>query len=123
MQKKGVVLVVEDHILLQMAALDLVESAGFEGVGASNADEAISILEVRQDIKIVLTDVEMPGTMDGVRLAHFIRERWPPVHLIIVSGKAVLQESHMPTGTKFYSKPYEDETIIAELQRLMQSVL
>ena len=117
-----VVLVVEDQYLLQMAALELVESAGFTGVGVSNADEAIKILEARQDIRIVLTDVEMPGTMDGVKLAHFIRESWPPVHLIIVSGKAVLQESHMPVGTKFYSKPYEDETIIAELQRLMQSV-
>ena len=116
-----VVLVVEDQYLLQMAALELVESAGFTGVGVSNADEAIKILEARQDIRIVLTDVEMPGTMDGVRLAHFIRVRWPPIHLIIVSGRAVLAESDIPTCSKFFSKPYQDETIVSELQRLMQS--
>ena len=121
MQGSDVVLIVEDQYLLQFAALELVESAGFIGICASNADDAIKILEARQDIRIVLTDVEMPGTMDGVKLAHFIRERWPPVHLIIVSGIAVLNESQLPYGTKFFSKPYHDETIIAELHRLMQS--
>ena len=121
MQGSDVVLIVEDQYLLQLAAIELVESAGFIGIGASNADDAIKILEARQDIRIVLTDVEMPGTMDGVKLAHFIRKRWPPVHLIIVSGIAVLNESQIPYGTKFFSKPYHDETLVAELQRLMQS--
>ena len=120
MQGSHVVLIVEDQFLLQLAAIELVESAGFIGIGASNADDAIKILQARQDIRIVITDVEMPGTMDGVKLAHFIRERWPPVHLIIVSGMALKNESQIPYGTKFFSKPYHDETLVAELQRLMQ---
>ena len=118
MSESGAILVVEDQYLLRLGALDLVETAGFIGIGAANADEAISILEARQDIRIVLTDVEMRGTVDGVKLAHFVRERWPPVHLIIVSGKAVLQESRMRAGCKFYSRPYHDQPIIAKLQRL-----
>ena len=89
----AVVLVVEDNALIRMNALDLVRSAGFEGVGAASADEAIAILEARSDIRLVFTDVEMPGTIDGVKLAHYIRNRWPPIHLIVASGKAM---SSMP---------------------------
>ena len=73
------------------------------------------------EVGSLLSAYLQPGTMDGVKLAHFIRERWPPVHLIIVSGIAVLNESQIPYGTKFFSKPYHDETLVAELQRLMQS--
>ena len=121
MQGTGAVLVVEDQFILRREALDLVESAGFEGIGAENADVALSILEARDDIRTVLTDVEMPGTMDGLKLAHIVRERWPPVHLIIVSGRAVPTESETPPGSKFFSKPYHERTIIAELKRLTQN--
>jgi CheY-like chemotaxis protein len=117
MNNSPVVLVVEDDGLLQLAALELVEAAGLVGLSAANSDEAISILEDRQDIHIVLTDVEMPGSMDGVKLSHFIRNRWPPIHLIIVSGRAMLSESQIPPGTKFFSKPYDDEAIIAQLKK------
>jgi CheY-like chemotaxis protein len=84
----AVVLVVEDNPLILMTALDLVTTIGFEGVGAASADEAIAILEARSDIRLVFTDVEMPGTIDGLKLAHYIRDRWPPIHLIVASGKA-----------------------------------
>ncbi|MEO7223462.1 MAG: response regulator, partial [Devosia sp.] len=87
-----VVLVVEDHALIRQAALDIVEEAGFEALEAQGADEAIKMLESRADIRLVFTDVEMPGTMDGVKLVHYIRERWPPVQLIVASGKLILKE-------------------------------
>ena len=74
----AVVLVVEDNPVILMSALELVATAGFDGVGAASADEAIGILEARADIRLVFTDVEIPGTIDGVKLAHYIRERWPP---------------------------------------------
>jgi CheY-like chemotaxis protein len=117
MEAVAVVLVVEDDGFLQLAALDLVETAGFVGIVASNADEAIAILEARDDVRIVMTDVEMPGSMDGLKLSHFIRNRWPPVHLIIVSGRAMLSESQIPSGTKFFSKPYDDGAIVAQLKK------
>ena len=113
------VLVVEDHTIILLSALDLVSRAGFEAVGAKSADEAIRILEARPDIRLVFTDVEMPGTMDGLKLAHYVRDRWPPIHLIVVSGKAIMEESRLPANTRFFSKPYNDNSIVEELTNLL----
>ena len=74
-------LVVEDEPLSRIHALNLVEEAGYVAIEASNADEAISILEARKDIRIVFTDIDMPGSMDGLKLARAIRHRWPPIEL------------------------------------------
>jgi two-component system, response regulator PdtaR len=121
MLNSAVILVVEDHPLIRLNALELVRDAGFQGIGAANADEAIRILEARSDIRVVFTDVEMPGTMDGLKLAHYVRDRWPPVHLVVVSGEAILDESGLPANTKFFPKPYNDNTIVEELTRLLSS--
>ena len=118
----AVVLVVEDSPLILMGALDLVASAGFEGIGATSADEAIAILEVRADIHLVFTDVEMPGSIDGVKLAHYIRNRWPPIRLIVASGRTILEENQLPTGSKFFSKPYDNDTIVKEMSRMLAAI-
>jgi CheY-like chemotaxis protein len=118
----AVILVVEDSPLILMSALDLVTTAGFEGVGAASADEAIAILEARADIHLVFTDVEMPGTIDGVKLAHHIRNRWPPIHLIVASGRTILDESQLPTGSKFFCKPYDNNSIVEEMARMLAVV-
>lgn len=115
-------LVVEDNPLILMSALDLVETAGFEGVGASNADEAIAILEARADVRLVFTDVEMPGTIDGVKLAHYIRNRWPPIQLIIASGRAIHEGSELPSGSRFFSKPYDNNAIAEEMTRMLATI-
>jgi CheY-like chemotaxis protein len=112
-----VVLVVEDEPLLLMMAAEIVEEAGFEAIPAHNADEAILILESRNDISILFTDVRMPGSMDGVRLAAAVRDRWPPIELVVVSGH-VTGESELPSGTHFYRKPYVAEQIAASLREL-----
>ncbi|KAA0693302.1 response regulator [Neorhizobium sp. P12A] len=108
---KAVVLVVEDSAIIRMGAVDLVQSAGYEALEASNADEAIRILESRADIDLVFTDVQMPGTMDGIKLSHYIRDRWAPVKLIVASGMAILEESSLPKGSRFFSKPYNNHAI------------
>ena len=118
---KAVVLVVEDSLLIRMGAVDLVQWAGYEALEASDADEAIRILESRSDIDLVFTDVQMPGTMDGVKLAHYIRERWPPVKLIVASGAAILEESSLPGGSRFFSKPYDEHRITDAMARLLAS--
>ena len=118
---KAVVLVVEDSPLIRMGAVQLVLSAGYEALEAENADGAIWILESRDDIDIVFTDVQMPGTMDGVKLSHYIRDRWPPVKLIIASGAAVLAENSLPAGSRFFSKPYDDHTITETMAHLLAS--
>lgn len=118
---RAVVLVVDDIALIRMGAVDLVQSAGYEALEAQDADEAISILESRDDIDLVFTDVQMPGTMDGIKLAHFIRNRWPPVQLIVASGRDILEESSLPTGSQYFSKPYNDHAITDAMARLLQS--
>lgn len=112
------ILIVEDEPLLLMDAVDLVGEAGFEAVEASNADEAIAILTSRSDIRIVLTDIDMPGSMDGVKLAHYVRDRWPPIEIIIVSGHRKLAAEEMPDRGLFFSKPYSRHAITAAMRRL-----
>ncbi|AXA41764.1 response regulator [Rhizobium leguminosarum] len=116
---KAVVLVVEDSTIIRMSAVDLVLSAGYEALEACDADEAIRILESRNDIDLVFTDVQMPGTMDGIKLSHYIRDRWPPVRLIVASGEAILEESNLPTGSRFFSKPYDNHAITDAMAHLL----
>lgn len=105
------VLVVEDEPLVRIAACLIVEEAGFTALEAANADAAIKILESRTDIRLIFTDVDMPGSMDGLKLAHFVRHRWPPIKIIVASGKAILRESELPTGAVFFPKPYSEGNI------------
>ncbi len=116
---RAVVLVVEDDPLIRMGAVDLVEAAGYIALAARDADEAIAILESRADIDLVFTDVQMPGTMDGIKLAHYIRERWPPVRIMVASGAAILEESSLPEGSLFFSKPYNDTAITDTMARML----
>lgn len=87
------VLVVEDEMILRMRAVDIVEDAGFCPIEAINADEAISVLESRSDISLLLTDIQMPGSIDGLKLAHAVHERWPSIKIILVSGQVKPSEA------------------------------
>lgn len=118
---KAVVLIVEDDAFIRMAAIDLVVGAGYEALEARDADEAIRILERREDVDLVFTDVQMPGTMDGIKLSHYIRDRWPPVKLIVASGNAILEESSLPGGSRFFSKPYDDLSITDAMAGLLSA--
>jgi two-component system, response regulator PdtaR len=113
------VLVVEDEYLSRLHAVNLVEDAGYVAVEASNADEAIRILEARKDIRIVFTDIDMPGSMDGLKLAHAIRKRWPPIELIITSGHVDPDEKEIPERGRFFPKPYRDQEIISTLHHFI----
>jgi CheY-like chemotaxis protein len=116
---KPVVLVVEDEPLIRLNAVAMIEEAGYEVVEAANADEAISILESRSDIRIVFTDVHMPGTMDGLKLAHAVRDRWPPIKLIVTSGQMMVSEGELPIGGRFFSKPYQPSELARALSELV----
>jgi CheY-like chemotaxis protein len=115
----AVVLIVEDEMLLRMRAVDMVEDAGYTPVEAIDADEAVSILESRSDIALMFTDIQMPGSMDGLGLAHAVHERWPPVKIIIVSGALKRAEIDIPTDSRFFSKPLEAREMIAEMQNMI----
>lgn len=119
--KRQLVLVVEDEPILRMAALDMVEAAGFEAVEATDATDALRILESRPDIRIVFTDVDMPRGIDGFTLAALVRRRWPPVHIIVTSGKAAIGHAPMPAGCVFFGKPYDEQRVIAEMHRMIRA--
>ena len=114
-----VVLVVEDEPILRLHALDIVEEAGFTAIEARNADEAIAILENRSDIALLFTDINMPGTMDGLKLAHAVRNRWPPIKIVVVSGHVEVDVSELPTHSRFFGKPFEAQKMIGELRALI----
>ena len=116
---KRVVLVVEDHPLVRMGVLEVLVEAGFEALEAGSAVEAIGMLEARSDICLVFTDAEMPGTMDGIELVHYIRNRWPPVKLIVVSGKRAIRPGDLPAGVRFFLKPYRETTIVEEMAGML----
>ena len=113
------VLIVEDEFLLRADAAEFMEHSGFTVYEASNADEAIELLELHNDIRAVFTDIHMPGTMDGLKLAHYIRGRWPPVKLIITSGYARPPAEDMPVGSAFVAKPYELEMVESTLRAML----
>ena len=113
------VLVVEDEMMLRMRAVDIVEDAGFMPVEAVNADDALAILETRSDIDLLFTDIQMPGSMDGLKLAHAVHARWPSIKIMLVSGQVTPTEAERPVNSRFYGKPLEVKKMIAELQEMM----
>jgi CheY-like chemotaxis protein len=115
--KRPVILIVEDEHLIRMDAADMIVAAGFDVVEAGNADEAIAILERRFDISVVFTDVQMPGSMDGLKLAAAVRDRWPPIKIVATSGLNI-GESELPRGSRFLRKPYNTAQIVGTLRRV-----
>jgi CheY-like chemotaxis protein len=105
-RKIPTVLIVEDEPLVRLGAVKIIEDGGFEVIEAASADEAIRILECRSDIRVVFTDIHMPGSMDGLKLAHAVRNRWPPIKIIVTSGRHLITEKDLPEGGRFFAKPY-----------------
>jgi CheY-like chemotaxis protein len=112
------VLIVEDEFLLRMDAVDMIKAAGFEAVEAANADQAIEILEARSDITVIFTDIQMPGSMDGLKLARAVRGRWPPIKIVATSGHVDVSERDLPEGGRFLAKPYSPVQVTGVLREL-----
>jgi DNA-binding NtrC family response regulator len=114
------VLVVEDEVIVNLYLADVVEAAGFAPIEAFNADEALTLLMSRSDIRIVITDVNMPGAMDGLRLAHAVRDRWPPIEIIVISGESRLTQQDLPVRGIFFSKPVDGACLSEALQNVLK---
>lgn len=112
------ILVVEDEPLLLMDAMDMVEDAGFVAYGAANADAAIALLERHPEIRVLFTDIDMPGSMDGLKLAHAVRNRWPPVSIIVTSGHVTVTREDLPENGLFFAKPYPAASVVKALNEI-----
>lgn len=97
---------------------DLAQESGLTPVLASDADRAIEILESRSDISLVMTDVEMPGSMNGINPVEIIRNRWPPIELPVVSGNVLRETADLPERSEFINKPYPPDQLIRTLRKL-----
>lgn len=113
------VLSVEDEALISAYVQDELEDAGYRVIAVRNADEAIKVLESRDDIRIIFTDIDMPGSMDGLKLAAAVRDRWPPVRIIVTSGKQRPGSQDMPEGVLFVPKPYGTRSIVDAVRRVV----
>ena len=109
---------VEDEALVRMLAVSVAEDNGFEALTAASADEAIGILESRSDVRLVFTDVNMPGSMNGLRRAHAVRDRWPPVELLVTSALGSITAKDLPERGRFLAKPYDVATLSTAFQQM-----
>ena len=113
------VLIVEDEPLIGMGAVYLVEGAGFKVYEAGSAGAAVALLELHKEICLIFTDVDMPGSMDGLKLAHYVRGRWPPVKIIVTSGHVKVAEESLPAGALFLHKPYDPAEITHKIREMI----
>jgi DNA-binding NtrC family response regulator len=116
-----VVLIVEDDFLLRLDAMQMLEEAGFKVVEAADSDQAILILEARPDINVMFTDIDMPGSLDGMKLAHAVRGRWPPIKIIATSGHFKISSGDLPAGGRFIPKPYNFKYVADVIREVVRS--
>ncbi len=101
------ILVVEDEALIRFTTIDALEDEGFTVFEADCAETAITVLETHADIQLIFTDIDMPGSMDGLQLTAFVRDRWPPIKIFVTSGRITPSKSDLSDGIDFVSKPYD----------------
>jgi CheY-like chemotaxis protein len=117
-----VVLVVEDETIIRIDIVACLKDEGFTVIEASSADEALEILAAEPAISLIFTDVDMPGSMDGLKLSMAVRDRWPPVKIIVTSGHRHLGENDLPPGSRFHAKPYDHSAITASMNELLVNI-
>jgi CheY-like chemotaxis protein len=116
----AVILTVEDEFLVSDHLGEILTGPGHTVIAAFDADEAIAVLEIRNDVEIILTDITMPGSMDGLRLANAVRKRWPPIKIIVATGHAQPSIEAMPLNSEFLAKPYRSAPVLAAVSRVQQ---
>jgi two-component system, response regulator PdtaR len=114
-----VILTVEDEFLLSEYLGGILKDHGYAVISVTNADEAITILESRDDVRLIVTDVNMPGSMDGLKLAAAVRGRWPPIKIIVTTGFRPPPKEEMPAGSLFLPKPYTPGSVVEAVERLL----
>jgi two-component system, response regulator PdtaR len=115
-------LVVEDDAILRFDLAQTLQAEGYKTFEAADATEAIAVLEANSEIRVVFTDIHMPGTMDGLALSHYVRKRWPPTIIVVSSGRCTPGQEEMPTGVIFVGKPYAPEVLGKVLEGIRQQL-
>lgn len=112
------VLVVEDEPIIRLGLAIAIEDAGYEVLEAASADEALVRLQLDSSYGVMVTDVDMPGSINGIQLAHQVRGRWPQVQILVISGKVGVMPGELPPGVSFMSKPYQEPRLLGMIEVL-----
>lgn len=123
MAEKIAVLVVEDEPITRMDVVEQLEESGFKVFEAPDADRAIKILEANSAIRVLFTDIDMPGSMDGLKLAAAVRDRWPPIRIVVASGLRKINVDSLPADSRFFTKPYSVIEVAATMRSMVQAPL
>jgi CheY-like chemotaxis protein len=116
------ILLVEDDPMLRLGASAVLMDAGYAVLEAADADEAIALLETEPDIRLMISDIQMPGSLDGVKLAHAVRRRWPPIQVLLTSGRAIPSADELPERVHYLPKPFAEMELLAEVEQLATAV-
>ena len=116
---KPLILVVDDEALIRFNAADILEEGGFAVVEAANAENALRVMAARPNIRLLFTDIHLPGTFDGLELTRRVRKRWPGVQFIITSGRVQPNAAEFPLESSFLPKPYSDADLLARVTGLI----
>ena len=111
------ILIVEDDVLANEHLEFILQQAGYEVVSATSADEAAALLEDREDVRVIVTDINLPGAMNGLRLAAAVKARRPAINIVIVTGYSAPKADELPPGSLFISKPYSAQKMIEAVRR------
>jgi len=117
-EHRMVILAVEDEPLVRMFIADFLDEAGFKVFEAVNADEAIILLQARPDVQAVVTDIGMPGSMNGLELAKVIQDRWPGIGVVVTSGRKRPGPDDLSEKVAFLAKPYLSDTVINVIRQM-----
>ena len=117
--RQPVVLLVEDEPLVRTLQVDILREAGFWVLEAQDADEAFEVLKRRKDVRAILTDVNMPGSLDGFEFARLVAQGWPEVGVLVISGKASPTEGDLPPGAPFVAKPVRPAALVEQIQAVI----
>jgi len=116
---KATILNVEDEILVRMCGTDILQDAGFVVLEAGNADEALALLVIHHEVRLLFSDLDMPGSMDGLELARIVHERWPDIGLLLTSGQHQPSQAAIPDAGRFLSKPWTHDELIRNVRHLL----
>src|ERR1700678_241272 len=113
-----VILIVEDEALVRLSAVGILEDAGFPIIEAATSDEALEMLEADSDVQLLFTDINMPGTIDGIALARRVHDRWPHIGIMVASANPILKTDGLPAGSRFEQKPYGPDAVVRHAREL-----
>jgi CheY-like chemotaxis protein len=118
-ERPVIVVIAEDDVPLRTGAVAVLEDEGFVAFEAGNAVVALDICRsCPEAIDVLFTDIRMPGPMDGLELAHRVRERWPWIAIIVASGNILVGRDQLPDGARFLPKPYDMHRIVEIIRQM-----